>query len=122
MTTTTKLHSESGSERADAHVNEHGLSKYLPHAAQVLKQAGVAVIRAECENQELRILCFAEGERTLSRKALATIGVEIDKQLGLILRRRYPGHLEGDGSKGFFEWNLRADVLRHEHTRIHHGV
>jgi hypothetical protein len=121
--TTTKLHSDSENDQASAQAKEsQGLSTYLPQTAEALKQAGVTAIRAEYEKQELRIVCFADRQPKLSPKAVAMICIEIDQQLTLILRRRYPSHYEGDGSTGFFEWDLRTDVVRHEHTRIHYGV
>ncbi|HVZ32958.1 MAG TPA: hypothetical protein VG963_11055 [Polyangiaceae bacterium] len=98
------------------------LSDYLPQAARALREYGVELVRSEYASNEMLIIVSGSREGRLSHDAAKMIALEIHQHLTLILRRRYPSYFEGDGSKGIFEWDLRTDTLKHEHTRIHRGL
>lgn len=97
-------------------------SSYLPHTAAKLCSLRVTTVRVEYERPYWTFSGFGETPHRLSRAAVAVICDEIELHLILLLRRRYPAYFEGDGSKGFFEWDLASDTLRHEHTRVHFGI
>lgn len=119
----TSIDSGSCSDRERAEVQEpRGFSSCLPQSAQALRQFGVTLIRAEYQKGELCIRAFGDQRGALTGSAAAMICLEIDQHLSLILRRRYPAHFEGDGSRSVFEWDLLTDTLKHEHTRVHHGL
>jgi len=121
MNTSTDSGSSTDRERAEAQ-EPTGFSALLSTSAAALRQLGVVLVRAEYRKGELCIRVFGDRRGALTGSVAVLICTEIDQHLSMILRRRYPAHFEGDGSWSVFEWNLLTDTLKHEHTRVHHGL
>jgi hypothetical protein len=98
------------------------LSELVPLVARRLKAHGVAKVLARYEGKEYAFMFMSTDERSLAQLSAVMTALEIKQALQAILDRRYPRTTDREGTSGFFEWDLAADTLQHEHVVIHHGI
>jgi hypothetical protein len=97
------------------------LSRRLPLVAATLKRGGIQSVIAAYRNRVLALAFVDRDGRGIPHvEGVATN--EIVEILGSLVRRRHPGHFQGDASHGTFEWNLPDDTLEHHHTFTHRGL
>lgn len=98
------------------------LSELLPLVARRLKSHGVAKVCVRYERDEFAFMFMSTDERPLAQLSAVMTACEIRQALRSILDRRYPNACKAEGVSGFFEWDLGADTLQHEHVIAHHGI
>jgi len=98
------------------------LSELLPLVARRLKTHGVARVTARYEGEEFAFMFMSTEERPMAQLSAVMTAHEIRRAFRSILDRRYPDAAKTNGTYGFFEWDLAADTLQHEHVITHHGI
>jgi len=100
------------------------MSEVLPLIAQMLRSHGVLRVHARYDGKEIRFIFTGVDKHPLPKYTAVETALAITNALKVILERRYPGATKAEGVSGYFEWDLVADTLRHEHvvTVTHHGI
>src|SRR5690242_10218856 len=98
MTSQTETGTQNATERTAEPKKAETMSDYLPQAARTLRDAGIELVLMEYEAGKAHIIALGTKRETFSSKPAKLVAIEIVQHLSLILRRRYAGYFEGDGS------------------------
>lgn len=92
------------------------MSQRVPFAMSLLRECGVARVFARYE----RGITFSFTDarhKPVSNLVCTSLMEPIAFALQDILRERCPEYFDGDESQGYFEWDLRTDILSHQHMK-----